>query len=331
MLKKSENKRVKQLRELLERKLLPYICSDYVYLDLPYHQNIGDLLIWEGTEQFLSHVPFRCLRRASKDTFDYPLLDERTCILLHGGGNFGDLWSEHQDFRLKVMEHYPENRIIILPQTVYYQDGERAAKEMGIMGRHKHLVVCARDKVSYAKLKSCLPEAEVLLLPDMAFCISGLVVESAKAERTLLVKRSDKELLQNLDYQGRMEVQGGLDVLDWPSYENPEDKVQKEFWRLKEVGDVKVWEKYAKDVFLPHYIKEGVKFVSHYEKVYTTRLHVAILCMLLHKPVTLFDNIYGKNRDFYDTWLKSVRRVSLAGKEETSLKKFLKRLIDRLL
>lgn len=43
-----------------------------------------------------------------------------TIILLQGGGNFGDIWDIHE-FKRKVIRNYPENRIIIFPQTVFYQ------------------------------------------------------------------------------------------------------------------------------------------------------------------------------------------------------------------
>jgi exopolysaccharide biosynthesis predicted pyruvyltransferase EpsI len=46
--------------------------------------------------------------------------------------------------------------------------------------------------------------------------------------------------------------------------------------------------------------------LSKYDYVFTTRLHGAILSLLLHKKFTFFDNSYGKNKGFYDTWLKDV-------------------------
>ncbi|WP_302323746.1 polysaccharide pyruvyl transferase family protein [Bacteroides congonensis] len=46
--------------------------------------------------------------------------------------------------------------------------------------------------------------------------------------------------------------------------------------------------------------------MSNYDKVYTTRLHVAILSILLGKTFVFFDNSYGKNKFFYETWLKDI-------------------------
>ncbi|MDI5788788.1 hypothetical protein PO124_11350 [Bacillus licheniformis] len=43
---------------------------------------------------------------------------------LSGGGNFGDLYPHFQQFRERVVEHYPDNRIVILPQSIYYEHEE---------------------------------------------------------------------------------------------------------------------------------------------------------------------------------------------------------------
>ncbi|UVP53814.1 polysaccharide pyruvyl transferase family protein [Bacteroides cellulosilyticus] len=44
-------------------------------------------------------------------------------------------------------------------------------------------------------------------------------------------------------------------------------------------------------------------FINPYKEIYTTRLHVAILSILTHKPFMFIDNSYGKNSSFYNTWL----------------------------
>jgi exopolysaccharide biosynthesis predicted pyruvyltransferase EpsI len=40
-------------------------------------------------------------------------------ILLHGGGNFGDVWPGFQRFREQVIRESPNRRIIQLPQTIH--------------------------------------------------------------------------------------------------------------------------------------------------------------------------------------------------------------------
>lgn len=51
----------KQLMDTITKVLTPLIDNDYVYLDLPYYNNLGDVLIWEGTKCFLQTLPYKCL------------------------------------------------------------------------------------------------------------------------------------------------------------------------------------------------------------------------------------------------------------------------------
>ena len=104
------------LRRKIEEELTPLIDSDYLFLDLPYYSNIGDALIWMGTEHFLENISHKCLGKHNIDTFDFRPIPKDAIILLQGGGNFGDIWRQHQEFRLNVLQQYKENRIIVLPQ-----------------------------------------------------------------------------------------------------------------------------------------------------------------------------------------------------------------------
>lgn len=49
-------------------------------------------------------------------------------------------------------------------------------------------------------------------------------------------------------------------------------------------------------------IEVGVKFLSKYNTIYTTRLHGAILSVLMGKSFFLINNSYGKNKNYFQTW-----------------------------
>ncbi|MCL2689224.1 MAG: hypothetical protein FWE57_05185 [Chitinispirillia bacterium] len=67
------NEKVKQLSQIIDDRLLPVInkskTKECVYLDLPYHTNIGDVLIWRGTEHFLKRTGLKCLYKAAYNTY----------------------------------------------------------------------------------------------------------------------------------------------------------------------------------------------------------------------------------------------------------------------
>ena len=309
----TSQEKIQQLKGCIHNSLALLIDSDYVLLDVPYYTNIGDTLIWEGTKHFLKEIPHKCLYTASVETYRYRPLPPDTVILLQGGGNFGDLWRRHQDLRLEVIRAYPNNKIIILPQTVFYNDTAVFQEDAKIFNSHKNLYICARDTGSLEFLQKSLT-CNLLLVPDMAFYITGKLLKkhSRKEEnRVLFLKRNDPEFSE-YDFNSYIrEDEAVLDTCDWPTMEHyykTKRFLDKLLWRKEQIG--RVPDIYADWVFRPHQVKKGIEFVSQYKKVYTTRLHVAILSLLLGKEIVFFDNSYGKNSSFFDTWLSGVDNIT---------------------
>ena len=56
---------------------------------------------------------------------------------------------------------------------------------------------------------------------------------------------------------------------------------------------IAIW--YATHIYKPFLINKGVRFISKYKEIYTTRLHVSILSTLIEKKHYIIDNSYGKN------------------------------------
>ncbi len=290
----------------INKQLAPLIDNDYVLWDLPYYTNIGDTLIWAGTESFLNNIPTQCLSKYSYQTFKYEKLPKDTIILLQGGGNFGDLWRMHQDFRLKIIELYPNNKIIILPQSIYYQDKDVLVKDAELMSRHSNLTICVRDKKSLEILTSYFYKNNLMLVPDMAFYIDQnfLLQNSVNCiDRILYLKRTDIELFKSDAYI--TEDKSKVEVRDWPTIETTPFQ-----FRIFDVLTRLHLNKIANYLFINYLkrylLKKGVKFLSQYKKIYTTRLHVAILSILLNKTCVFFDNSYGKNKALYETWLEDL-------------------------
>ncbi|TYR36882.1 polysaccharide pyruvyl transferase YvfF [Sphingobacterium phlebotomi] len=305
--------KIEELREKIIREITPLVKTDYVLLDLPYHSNIGDILIWEGEESFLKTLSSKCLGRFSSDTFyDSELITSETTIFLHGGGNFGDIWPKHQKFRLNVIQQYKQNPIIIFPQTVSYSDVSQIEKEAAKLAEHKKLTICARDQRSFDLLKKYFTN-NILMLPDMAFCIDTQILREYDrpiGEKQLFLMRNDKELSHAYNYKQFVGGEENMDVKDWPTKQrgNLMHKVMTRpihpRFPFKNFTDY-----YAYNIYRKYLVKKGVSFLSTYKYIYTTRLHGAILSVLLHKPLTFLDNSYGKNKGFYDTWLSELEDV----------------------
>lgn len=315
--------KVAELRKLINHQLNLLIDNDYIYIDLPYHSNIGDSLIWKGTEEYLKTLPYKCLYRASSGTYVKPKISNNVVVILHGGGNFGDLYRKHSIFRLQIVKDFPENKIIILPQTVFYKNIYTLKQDAHIMEKHSNLTICARDYVSHQLLKTHFPTNNILLLPDMAFCISqGFLNQYKKSEqnKAIFIKRKDKEYVK-FNYEKYLNNQQNIETHDWPSVENVLfistvlyllQGLNLIFHGFKYMNRLsgKIIDWYAINIYMPRLVKIGVQFMSGYKYVYTTRLHGAILSLLLKKTVTIFDNSYGKNFSFYNSWLRNVEGIT---------------------
>lgn len=303
---------VEELRNKVRSSVGPLITGDYAVLDLPYYDNPGDTLIWEGTLEFLKEIRGKCRYAAGKDNYVPGKVKPGLTVLLQGGGNFGDLWPAHQEFRKRVIESCRDNRVIVLPQSVHYQDYANLKADAEFFKAHPGVIICVRDRKSQEILEADFPN-RILLVPDMAFFADVAKYRGAVASesgRTLLAKRVDKEAPADADFSV---VPGAAEIRDWPMVETyPASLYEGLEHKLRRCRRVKKWfgvdlaartvDRYWHRVMRPAYVREAVEFIDRYDEVWSTRLHVTILSMLLGKRVHVIDNSYNKTRNFLETW-----------------------------
>lgn len=296
------------------------VNNDYVFLDLPYYANVGDVLIWEATLQLLKEIKHRCLYSCSIDTYRKPRIDKNTILLFSGGGNFGDLWEKHQPFRHRVMEDFPDNPIVQLPQSVWFEDEYNLEKDIQCYKSHRgDVTICVRDGQSFDIIQNNYKNVKSLLLPDMALALNIDKVlrrnrlKNEFGEGTLYFKRDDKEyVVNNLNIPFRTEG-------DWPcrSYEikwvRKHDNLINWLERIKTPKSIrlKMTDLYYRYIIKDAYLRNGIRFLMPYKEIYATRLHAAILAWLLGKKVYILDNTYRKCSGVYDMWMKDFQNISL--------------------
>lgn len=320
----TRKEKVLQLRRHIAKQLDDMIDRDYVLFGLPYYLNIGDILIWEGERQYFNRFRHKCINEGYHYR-DYWRIKGNTLIVLQGGGNFGDLWRFIQEERLSIVQRYMNNPIIISPVTCWYENTVLLRQDAEIFSKHPNLTICARDALSFALLKKHFNKNQILLVPDMAFCIDRAGIERYvhnERKETLFLKRTDKELGLNSPLIPK-EVLDKADVHDWPSMERDPlcwiryrrlhdyGKKVEHYKGLRAISRVilKSSDWYFHERCRKHLIQEGASFLSQYCNIYTTRLHVGILSILLDKSVTFIDNSYGKNLSFFETWLNDTDGV----------------------
>lgn len=302
--------KIVQLRQAIVSQLNPLIDRDYFLLELPYYNNIGDVLIWQGEEDFLRTLPYTCKGRYALETFTFPTIPDGTLILFQGGGNFGDLWTKHHEFKMKIVGHYTNCKFLFLPQTVFFQNEANLQACAKRLSENKNITICARDKTSYDILKQNFSNT-VLLVPDMAFCINRNRLQKCTKpnEQDMLMIRNDVEL-QPSDELASLMDQKSIAVRDWP----PMERRDLFTWLLVKFSPIvspRLLDWYCQQIYMPYLVRCGVRFINRYRTIHSTRLHGAILALLLGKDVVLYDNSYGKNSGFYNTWLADCESITL--------------------
>lgn len=305
----TSKEKINQLQTIIINNLTLLINHDYWLLEVPYYPNVGDALIWQGELDFLKRLPYRCKGMSSYETPIPQTIGKNDIILLQGGGNFGDLWEHPQSYRNKVIEKYPNNKVIILPQSVFWQDEHNMFACADFMAKHMNVTICARDKYSYELLQKNFKN-NIILLPDMAFCIDTRKWDYHKVtKQALLLKREDKEQKPYAEIE-ELIAKDNMTICDWIPF--TEDCWQKNWLRRtrKYLPFLNSW--YAAHFYLPYMVNSGIQLIGSHEKIYSTRLHAAILSVLLDKAkdLTWFDNSYGKNANFYESWLKDVDGIT---------------------
>lgn len=311
----NNRERINAYKSLINQVLIPLIDSDYVLLDVPNHGNIGDNLIWEGELEFLRQIPHKCLYSANVHNWEEEKIKEAKIILFHGGGNWGDLYRICQEHRLYITEKYKDKRIIVFPQTVWYNDITLLRADCEVFNKHKDIHICVRDQESMMLLSEYIDVKKLFLLPDMAFFVNIDKWTGHKKEsqnKILFMLRTDPEIDQ-ISFQ----IDSDFDIKDWPTFSN--NKYILKVHTLSSYIKAKISKRMQKSKLFSHFVNPmyglnrrngrerfvncGIDFFSDYGTIYTTRLHGLILGVLMEKRMIIVDNKYNKCKNFYNTWL----------------------------
>jgi len=199
-------------------------------------------------------------------------------VLFEGGGYMNDVW--YGPTLLRAVLRQTEAPIAVGPQS-YVFNRTRIA-DYFVDGRDATLF--CRERYSYDHLtgQGLPPSVQLKVSPEMALYLAPEDLEEFTEPREeryqLVAMRRDRESAVS-------------------------EKLLRE---IKQACDNLV----TRDISMEGSLTDFVSWVANAETVYTDRLHVAILSSILGKDVTLFSNIYHKNRGVWEISLRdSVRFV----------------------
>ncbi|MGN7455225.1 polysaccharide pyruvyl transferase family protein [Paenibacillus pasadenensis] len=310
---------MEQLKERLSliTKSIPK-GSEIIYIDYPVYSNIGDILIMKGTEAFFQAHGIRVKARYSVADFPDELrVPPGVILVLQGGGNFGDLYAKHQLLRESVVERYPGNRIVVLPQTIFYKSELNFGRTASILNRHPDLHLYVRDSLSYEMASKKFKNVQVYLSPDMAHQLYPIAAPEHPTKDTLFFLRTDVEKTPEQEKLERKA--GGSESKDWQHLYHPAERkgivLIMKLYRFTAARGLlqRVWYRYSQ-----HLVDKAVRQFGSYRMIVTSRLHGHILASLMDLPHVVLDNSYGKNMSYYQAWTRDVPGAELSTAEQAN-------------
>lgn len=244
-----------------------YSCKEIIYIMNP--GNGGDALIAKGTFQVFNDLGLSYKMGSHRDKFSNK-------ILFYAGG--GNLVGKSMNGKKSGMSchnfinnNIRRNEIVILPHTITNEDSLLSSLPENIK------FIC-REKISYKYVSDKFNfKSNVFLSQDMAFYLNDLSLYSDKTPRfdVLHAFRTDRE-------------SSGRNILPDDNIDLSNECNNPDWWKK---SDLKVLDITYDKIF---------QFVSDYALVKTDRLHVAIACALINKPVHLYANYYYKSKAIYE-------------------------------
>ena len=293
---------------VLDEVFDPTAASPWALLDFPGHANVGDSAIWLGTLALLDRRfdqrPAYVTRHCEFPTQLDSVMPEGP-VLLHGGGNFGDLWPGYWQNRVALLTRFRHRRIVQMPQSIHFTGTEKDAllqTQRAIAG-HPDFTLLVRDTPSldFAQRHFDCP---VHLCPDMAFGLERLSAPQAPHVPVLALMRTDPE---GIDH--------GPEAASLHRHAMVEDWVGRHKHPLRDRIAPKLCRKVpqlARHLMRPQeaafrrqaerHLHRGTALLGKGDVVVTDRLHGHILCSLMGKPHVVLDNSYGKLSNYIETW-----------------------------
>lgn len=301
-------------------KLIPP-KSKVVILDYPNYSNLGDILILVATKKYLRDRGCTLVAEYERRDYDFisqqNLICTKTILLIQGGGNLGDLYYTHQDLRYKIIRDFANNKIIQLPQSIYFKYQDSLLEAAREFSSHENFHLITRDSESFKIANQIMSNGNIYLLPDMAtYLVKSRESKHICSNKILCLLREDGE--------SKIESNGvGTNFSLAPKHEKhfiKKDWAQPSFFeRVLKLIDrilyklkIKTFLLFKVDIYhitslyrslLEFYrYQKAVRFMQGFSLVITDRLHGYIYAEINKLECRYIDNSTGKIGNYLNTW-----------------------------
>ena len=176
-----------------------------IYMLVPSHGNMGDQAIALATLKYLRDKfrEFYIIEIYREDTYKYikaikKIINDDDIIILHGGGNMGNLYPVEERDRRAIISLFPNNKIISMTQTISFTNDSEGKDELEktkkIYNAHNNLTLIAREEKSYGIMKKEFNIKNIIINPDIVLYLNNeFEQQNKKRKRIMTCLRSDKE------------------------------------------------------------------------------------------------------------------------------------------
>jgi len=278
----------------------------FIVVGSPTHINLGDSAITISQTNFLTEIDSsktECVKELTfseynKDRNIYKkAISPKSVICGLGGGNMGNQWPDEELFRQELIKDFPNNPIIIFPQTIFYLDDKNdGIKEESIKlyNSHQNLTLVAREQKSFEIMKELYPNCKILLVPDIVLSSfkNDFGVTASERKGILLCLRSDAERKIN---------DSGTDKII--EYLNNQ---KLDFRKTDMYSDCEVTKENRAEC-----VRKKMQEFCGANLVITDRLHGMIFAALSETPTIVIGNYNHKVRGSFE-WIKSLPYIKYA-------------------
>lgn len=274
-----------------------YFCkirhkSNFIFLMLtPCHDNYGDHAIALAEHKLLKDMYiFEITGDMLTRLLKYPALLKamigKSTIVFQGGGYLGTFWFDYgEDLLRKVMKIARKNKIVVMPQSIYYEDSKWGEKQLEnsqkIYAQCRNLTLTARDIISYDLMKEYYPETNVYLIPDIVLYLNKC--KPTDRNGAMLTFRTDMEKSVPYIIQSKIEKFAA-----------------KRFSEVRKIDMISPY-KFSANSREKELETQFERFRES-EIVFTDRLHGMIFAAITGTPCVVFPNKNHKVKAVYD-WL----------------------------
>lgn len=271
------------------------------YLGVTIHPNLGDLAQrYCITKWILENYPDHELVMMESDVVVNPKLTARffahlnkiygknDIIVLQSGYCTQDLGGNHPLMHRLVCDYMTEARILMMPQTIYFQKDENKKICAENHNKAKNMLFLARDFVSYEMAKEMFPDIKVKAYPDIVTTLIGTMKFNNPRKGVCLCTRNDGEKLYTKEEIDGLEARFLMEGISVK---------QKDTQAAQSVGEL--------IKYLQHYIEAEIETYSHYEVTITDRYHGTIFSLCAGTPVIIIKTTDHKVTTGAD-WFKGV-------------------------